>query len=66
MRMMILWLLSAIYLLLCVSIAGARQIFRKNFFFFPLPGKFSLEKKKKKVFMKNLPGVSNINFYYYE
>jgi hypothetical protein len=41
------------------DIAGAPQIFHKNFFFFSLPGKFSLEKKRKKVFMKNLPGVSN-------
>jgi hypothetical protein len=30
----------------------------KNFFF-SLPGEFFLIKKKKKVFMKNLPGASN-------
>jgi hypothetical protein len=39
-------------------IAGAPQIFHKNFFF-SLPGEVFLIKKKKKVFMKNLPGTSN-------
>jgi hypothetical protein len=41
-----------------VRIAGARQIFHK-LFFFSLPGEVFLIKKKKKVFMKNLPGTSN-------
>jgi hypothetical protein len=34
--------------------------FFKIKFFFSLPGEDFLIKKKKKVFMKNLPGASNI------
>jgi hypothetical protein len=45
------------------DIAGARQIFHKNFFFFSLPGEVFLRKKEEKVFMKNLRGVSNIHGY---
>jgi hypothetical protein len=41
----------------CIAIA--RQIFQ-NKVFFSLPGEVFLIKKKKKVFMKNLPGASNI------
>jgi hypothetical protein len=45
-----------------MDIAGARQIFHKNFFFFTSWGSFPC-KKEKKVFMKNLPGASNrINY----
>jgi hypothetical protein len=40
------------------TIAIARQIFQ-NKVFFSLPGEVFLIKKKKKVFMKNLPGASN-------
>jgi hypothetical protein len=41
------------------AIANARQIFQ-NKVFFSLPGEvFLIKKKKKKVFMKNLPGASN-------
>jgi hypothetical protein len=39
-------------------IAIARQIFQNKVF--SLPGEVFLIKKKKKVFMKNLPGASNI------
>jgi hypothetical protein len=40
------------------DIAGARQIFHKNFFFFTSWGSFPY--KNKKFLLKNLPGASNI------
>jgi hypothetical protein len=40
------------------DIAIARQIFQNKVFFFTSWGSFPC-KKKKKVFMKNLPGASN-------
>jgi hypothetical protein len=40
-------------------IAGARQIFQKNFFFSFLQGKLPQEVKKKNFILKNLPGDCN-------
>jgi hypothetical protein len=40
------------------DIANARQIFQV--FFFTSWGSFPYKKEEKKVFMKNLPGASNI------
>jgi hypothetical protein len=42
-----------------IDIAIARQIFQNKVFFFTSWGSFPY-KKKKKVFMKNLRGASNI------
>jgi hypothetical protein len=42
-----------------VIIAIARQFFQNKSFFFTSWGSFPC-KKEKKVFMKNLPGASNI------
>jgi hypothetical protein len=43
-------------------IAIARQNFQNKVFFFTSWGSFPYKKEKKEVFMKNLPGASNINY----
>jgi hypothetical protein len=45
----------------CNAIAIARQFFQNKVFFFTSWGSFPNKKREKKVFMKNLPGASNIN-----
>jgi hypothetical protein len=42
-----------------INIAGARQIFYKNFFFSFLQGKLPQEVKKKNFILKNLRGDCN-------
>jgi hypothetical protein len=54
---------SWFYSILFYSIAIVRQIFQNKVFFFTSWGSFPCKKKKKKVFVKNLPGASNILFY---
>jgi hypothetical protein len=44
-----------------MDIAGARQIFHKNFFFSSFYKETSLGSEKKNIILKNLPGDCNIN-----